>query len=293
MIMISIVICLAFEMYSARASHYRDYSWADTLAASLKKLFRDSDFWNGPWGVVTVLLIPLMILGLLQNSLNNLWLSVVELILCVAVLLYCLRYQPMATRVDKLVIALEDNNHYRADQLAEAILEAPPAENMVEQISETLLVNVNERLFAVLVWFAILGPIGALMYRLSWYFSEQSVHASGGFGQTMHRLHALLNWLPARLLASSYAVVGSFEGAVQGWREVYNHPPADREVLNQTIMLSAGKHALNFNTFRTETENGAVSMDVKAIAAAHGLVMRSMLAWGIVISVLTLAGWST
>lgn len=293
MIMISIVICLAIEMFSTWATQYRDYGWADTLASRLKSVFGDGAVWHSPWGVIAVLLVPLFLLGLLQNILNNVWLSVVELLLCVAVLLYCLRYQPMATRVEKLVAALQNNDQHQAQQMADAILEKPAAEDNVRQVSEALLVNVNERLFAVLVWFAILGPLGALLYRLSWYYSEASIHAKGDFGQYMHRLHALLNWLPARLLASSYAVVGSFEDTIHGWREVYNHPPEDRDALNHAIMLTAGKHALNLAAYRIERPDGSDGMDLKAIEAAHGLVLRSMLAWAIVISVLTLVGWST
>jgi membrane protein required for beta-lactamase induction len=293
MIMISIVISMAMEMFSTWASQHRHYRWADTLASTLKKILGDGSFWHSPWGVIAVLFVPLLILGLLQSLLNNVWLSVVELLLSVAVLLYCLRYQPMATQVDELVAALQNNDQQKAQLMADAILETPAAEVNIEQISGTLLVNANERLFAVLVWFAILGPLGALLYRLSWYYSEASLHASGDFGQTMHRLHALLNWLPARLLASSYAVVGSFEDTLHGWREVYRHPPEDRDAMNHAIMLSAGSHSMHLPSYRQERADGSTGMDVKAIEAAHGLVLRSMLAWGIVIAVLTLVGWTS
>ncbi len=296
MIMISIVICLSLEMFTSHLSGYRGYQWADSYAGWIKKIFRDGAAWNSQWGVLSVLFLPMLLIGILQTGLVEVWLGLFELIFSVIILLYCLRYQPMGDDVESLSDALKQDNNSEAERLEEKILgkQADTDQCRVQQVCNALLVNVNERVFAVIVWFALLGPLGALMYRLSWYYSEQSTHATGDFRAVMHRLHALLNWLPARLLIIGYAVVGSFEDAMRGWRDVYKNPLQDMEAMNHAIITGAGCSALHLERYNhSDPDTDYKQLDIEAIDAAHGLVLRTMLAWGIVIAILTLAGWAS
>ena len=294
MILISIVIGLSLEMFTSQVSAFRHYAWADKYILWVKKVFQGKALWNGPWGVLLVLAFPLILVALVQTGLHVIWLGLLELIFSLIVLLYCMRYQPMGDDVEDLSHALEQGNNSEAGQLSEKILGKPVDEEQcqVQQVCHALLINVNERLIAVIVWFALLGPMGALLYRLSWYYSEESIHSENGFRHTMHRLHALLNWLPARLLVVGYAIVGSFEDAIHGWRGVYKNPPEDMEALNQAIITAAGCSALHLERYsHSDVSNDTNKLDIKAIDAAHGLVLRTLLAWGIVMALLTLAGW--
>jgi membrane protein required for beta-lactamase induction len=213
----------------------------------------------------------------------------------ILVLAYCLRYQPIDDDIDKISLALENRDVATASYLAREFLgEQPDTEaDLVKQVCSALLVNVNERLFAVVLWFVILGPMGALLYRLSWFYSQQSIHAKGGFKASMSRLHTLLNWLPARLLPLGYAVAGSFDDALRGWKEVHARGIEDMESLNRAIITHTGCSALHVDRYIQPTDKpGFVELEVKAIQASHSLIMRAMLAWGIVIALLTLAGWA-
>ncbi|MEG3003301.1 MAG: cobalamin biosynthesis protein CbiB, partial [Comamonas sp.] len=76
----------------------------------------------------------------------------------------------------------------------------------------------------VLFWFAVLaalglGPAGAVFYRLteylSRYWSRKSVAgaapASERLQQSAKQAWLMVDWLPARMTALSFAIVGSFE----------------------------------------------------------------------------------
>jgi membrane protein required for beta-lactamase induction len=294
--MISIVFCLALELFTTRLDRFRRYNWADSYARYIKKLYRGSPLWDRAWGIVSVLLLPLLLVAFVQSMLNGVWLGLFELVFSALMLFYCLRFQRLDEDVDAISAALEHGDHDKASQLASKILDTHPdtEQDMVQQVCTALLVNVNERLFAVIVWFALLGPLGALMYRLSWYYSEQSEHTTGGFRLASHQLHAILNWLPARLLVLGYAVVGSFEDTLHGWRQVYNNEPDDMEALNQAIIAGAGCSALHIDRYiQSEPEADVLELEIEAIHAAHDLVFRSMLAWGFVVAVLTVAGWAS
>ncbi|MGH1469791.1 MAG: regulatory signaling modulator protein AmpE [Cellvibrionaceae bacterium] len=73
-----------------------------------------------------------------------------------------------------------------------------------------------ESLFAVLFWFILLGPVGALIYRLVSLFTlqvtnEEQVQAK--------RWLWLLEWPAVRILGATFALTGSFVGCIKSWQE--------------------------------------------------------------------------
>jgi len=113
-------------------------------------------------------------------------------------------------------------------------------------IEEALLAS-HRHVYAPLLWFTILGPAGALLYRLSRHFcyawqAERVEGIDGGdaFGDFAQRAFAALDWLPVRLTAISFAVVGNFEDAVFCWRSQAARWPEEAG----GILLAAGAGAI-------------------------------------------------
>lgn len=87
---------------------------------------------------------------------------------------------------------------------------------------ESVLENGSDAIFAPIFWFVLLGPIGALAYRLSntldamWgYKTESLLH----FGWCAARIDDVLNYLPARLVVLTYALCGKREPAMRCARQ--------------------------------------------------------------------------
>jgi adenosylcobinamide-phosphate synthase len=77
--------------------------------------------------------------------------------------------------------------------------------------------------FAVVFWFVLLpGPAGAVLYRLSQYLDQRWGRGIqpdlSVFGAFSARAFVLIDWLPARLTALTFAIVGDFEDAIYCWR---------------------------------------------------------------------------
>jgi len=86
---------------------------------------------------------------------------------------------------------------------------------------ESTLENGNDAVFGALFWFALFGGAGAVLFRLSntldamWgYKTERFLH----FGWAAARIDDVLNFIPARLTALSYALFGQTRKALACWR---------------------------------------------------------------------------
>jgi cobalamin biosynthesis protein CobD/CbiB len=150
------------------------------------------------------------------------------------------------------------------------------------------------------------GPGRALLYRLTSLLAEQwhgeATTPMGAqlarFGTVARLLH-WLDWIPVRLTAITFAVVGDFEDAVFCWRtQAGTWPTRD-----QGILLASGAGALGCTLGGTITsatgepefrpELGiSEPADVDCMPSATGLVWRALLVWLVLLLLLTLAHWA-
>lgn len=172
-------------------------------------------------------------------------------------------------------------------------------EDVARAAVESVLENGNDAVFGALFWFVVAGAPGVLLYRLAntldamWgYRTPRYLH----FGWAAARLDDLLNWIPARLTALTYATLGEFARALRCWRE----QSRAWESPNAGPVMAAGAGALGLKLGgpacyhgalepRTPLGEGAppVAADIERAAA---LVNRGAWLWLGVIAVV--GGWT-
>jgi len=166
------------------------------------------------------------------------------------------------------------------------------------------IVAAHRHVLAPIFWFVVLGPAGALLYRLAlgvdvrWRRSGAPLESHPQFGLFAQRAFALLDWLPVRLTAFSFAIVGDFEDAVQCWRT------QSRQWIDAAsgILLASGAGALGVrlgmplpDEFGLEARPELGLGDpagVEHLQSASGLVWRATVLCLLLLALLTLAYWA-
>lgn len=145
-------------------------------------------------------------------------------------------------------------------------------------------------------------PVSSNKVRSSPLSCHGSAHdpiRSGEFGTFARQAFHLLDWLPVRLTAMTFAIVGDFEDTVYCWRAQAGNWP-DPEV---GILLASGAGALGVRLGMPLPRSGLLedrpeigigdSADADFMQSAVGLVWRSVVLWMILILLLTLANLPT
>ena len=163
---------------------------------------------------------------------------------------------------------------------------------LVRAISNAIFVQTSERLTSVLFWFAILGPLGAALFRFSCLLRNmaEKKFAGNDFANYAERLYFILLWIPARLTALSYAVSGSFVHAFENWRNQSPRITDEQLDNNEVLLVQTGLGALNLEEIQPQPDQEG---NLQEIETSLGLAFRSMVVWIVVFSVMTLAGWAS
>ena len=175
------------------------------------------------------------------------------------------------------------------------------------------LVDAYRQVFAVLFWFVVLpGPAGAVLYRAAALLAEEwrgpvtgvepspLVQSRSEFGVPARALLMALDWLPVRLTALSFAVVGDFEDAVACWRTQAARWATQEGGMTIGVLLAAGGGALGVQLgglLPTLSGDPDVRPDLglgdpvepDILPSAIGLVWRALVLWLLVILLVTIA----
>ncbi|MDH5736504.1 MAG: regulatory signaling modulator protein AmpE [Gammaproteobacteria bacterium] len=231
---------------------------------------------------IVILLLPVMIIAaVIQNILADTFFDIFSVIYGFVIFAYCLGPGVLDKEIECFLKARENGDEEMAHKCASAIMgeDAPGSpDQQIADVMQNILYQSNDRFFAVIFWFVVLGPFGALLYRLTSYTSKRSNNKI--LTAAAIKLKAILAWVPAHLVAIGYALTGNYEGASAGFKGKQKKDELSES--NYNTLVSAGLGAL---------QNCTPGEETACIRSTRALVLRTLIVWLALIALLTLMGW--
>ena len=291
--LVAVVIALVLgHVAPALVTSARQFTWFGHGLQWLGTQSGEGGFWRGRHGIVLALLPVLAGVALLQWLLHAPLLGFLGLLFGVVALVYA--WGPRDLDVDVEAIIDAHDAPTRREAIARLWPEGEGASIDGSALVEAVFRNALQRWFGVLFWFLLLGPVGALLYRLSALACEgefaRSLPAENLMG--VRTLHSLLNWPVAQLMTLSMALVGNFDAVFNAWRTAQgNTLQLDVGFLGAAARASV-KSELAEEAEEYAEEGMVQSMrELPELRDAMSLVWRILLLWLTVLALFVIAGW--
>jgi len=139
-----------------------------------------------------------------------------DLILSVVVLFFCIDARDLKNKLNPYFDNLDKADVHAAANTVVGIISDDSIGNMADlhrAVSKAILLKSFEQIFAGLFWFIVFGIYGVTTYFLMTLIRQNALKVNPNYIELAKRaaeIQAVLEWLPARLLGFSYALVGNF-----------------------------------------------------------------------------------
>lgn len=214
-------------------------------------------------------------------------------------LYFALGHKSLHEHLEPVATRLEAGDEAAARALVARVVSRDPETLAIAPSAvESALENGNDGVFGALFWFAVAGAPGAILYRLAntldamWGYRGERY---GRYGWAAARLDDLLNYVPARLAALTYALLGRTGAALRAWR--VQAPAWDG--VNPGVVMAAGAGALGVRLGGPARYRGEWHQrpplgvgeppDARDIGRALGLVRHGVILWLVVIAAIGVA----
>ncbi len=223
MIIIVILLCLALNRFTPLGKWVRNYGWLNQYFEYHQKWLGTTPFGKGILGLLMALLPPAIVIALLQWMMIYFMWNIAAFIFAAAILLYALGVTPTITA---------DHTPAKSSKMS-TVEEAARHEGaavVTHKSTGSLLWQAQTSMFAVLFWFVLLGPAGAVLYRFSRLLSEH--HYPKDAPQIRDAAVvwiSYLDWIPVRLLGLCFVLAGRFESTFKVWWNQITTAPKGNE----------------------------------------------------------------
>ncbi|MEE9452019.1 MAG: regulatory signaling modulator protein AmpE [Gammaproteobacteria bacterium] len=281
--LIIILIALGLERYTPVGGMLCRFSWFSAYLDLLKSFVKSEKFWQGWLGIVLVLLPFVVALGLLALIFSSILGNIGSMVFSFAVLIYC--FGPVDL-FQKIQACIKDGSTVKEEQAQglETWGSLTDKEGTHRKLLSNIFLLTHEGIVSVLFWFVLLGPLGAVLYRVTALLEHTASAPKSAYksmAQQARTLQNILEWVPARLLSLSFALVGHFNAGIKAWiGQAWQGLQSSRELVVACGMISVGIKG---------EEKKTVSPAI--LREAMNLIERSLIVLLVLVAVFTLGAW--
>ena len=285
-ILVAVVIALVLGHLAQPLVALRQFGWFDEWRQWLQAQAGAGEWWRGRWGGLLSAGIPAALVGLLAASLRDVGFGLPYFALAVVALFYAWGPHDLDRDVDSVLHAEGAEARRRAAaQINPEVALSWDGPSLVEAVFAGAL----SRWFGVLLWFLLLGPFGAIGYRLAALAArDEALPQAQRDG--LRRFKVLLDWPAAQLMTLALALVANFDTVLAAWREWQR----DGWHLDLGFLYAAARASVNCELAveaADADEPASESPALLALRDAMSLVWRILLVWLAILALFVLAGW--
>ena len=217
MALLSLIIALLFERYfhtgnSEEREKFSNAGWFVSYQKRLAKSFGDQSWFKGWLAEAALILLPVILIFLLFETFDDGFLSsLITLALAVVILVHCLGPESPRKSLRGYFSDIANDDEQGAYEHAVKFTgkEADDWAETQSMVSKAIFTETQRRYAGVVIWFVILGPAGALLYRLlDWYL------ANNPEGTLSAPLKSIMDWIAGRISALAYLLAGDMAAGV-------------------------------------------------------------------------------
>jgi len=315
MTLLPILLVLLIEQFRPLRMDNPIYRAVMVLAARVEHSFNAgaADHGRMAWLVmVSLLVLPVLLAYWLLATLG----PFAQLAWSIFIVYLTLGFRHYSHYFTSIQVALTSGDLVEARRLLQEWTEQEVSECDASEIArlavENALITTHRHVFGVFFWLLMpIGPAGAVLYRLSeymaltWNRAEHAEHER--FGAFAKRAFYVIDWIPARLTAVAFAIVGNFEDSVYAWRHFARRWTDEAS----GIILSAGggamgvrlgtpaEYAPSLPTLDPDALQANNDIDIlpgdepslRSLRSTVGLIWRALLLWILLLLMVSVAHW--
>ncbi len=291
--LIAVIFALLLGHAVPELARLRSFAWLHRYLVWLNDWLRQWSGWNSTAGLLIMLIPPLLLIGVVANLLSEPLHGLAGFAFSILVVAWCWGPRDLDFDVDAVLNASDAEQRDAAEMRLrrEGYL---PGDGV--SLVDGTFVGAMRRWFGVLLWFLLLGPLGALLFRIVQVLcsnSQMTARLPESQRQAALRLRALLEWPLVHLISASLALVSDFDRARRAWKRYYADSTRSVWSLDTGVLRPVGRASVDADEADGDgfdPEEVAPGVDEDLRHALH-LCWRVLFFWLTLLALLIIAGY--
>jgi AmpE protein len=225
------------------------------------------------------------------------------------VLAYSLGPRDLERDIDAVLKAGDRESRLAAAQFLRPTDSRDPLTLNAHRLVEATVWAGLHRRFAVIFWFLLLGPAGALGYRLVRLLlvegppdagnedkaadgeSDAPAPASARGRAAARRLGEILDWPAAHLMVLAMALVSDFDAVTRAWRTWHADPGNAARSFDPGFLSAVARASVDADVEAGDAETEDTSDALAELGDTRRLLHRVLMVWLAVAALIVLGGW--
>lgn len=280
----ALIVLLVLLVWPGNVAGLRQFGWYQAWLGVL-------GFAEGGGRVALALVLPVVVCALIAYFIQGRWLGLAGLAFALLLLFYTFGPRELESDFEAVLKGADPNVRAAAAEHLRTLPDGAPRAFTAPELVEAAVTASLRRRFGVLFWFFLLGPAGALGYRLAWVTASAGDALDPRTRHAARRFALALDWVPAHLMVLAMALVSNFDAVTGAWRAWHGQPGRSMWEFDPDFLAAVARSGVDADIRAGDGTNMSTLDPVGELADARRLMLRVLVVWLAVVALIVLAGW--